>query len=538
MKRRDFLPAIAAPLFSAAAPKPNIILILADDMGFSDIGCYGSEITTPHLDSLAKGGVRFTNFYNGARCCPTRASMLSGLYAHQTGVGHMVDNGRELPGYTGDLNRSCVTLAEALKSGGYQTRMVGKWHVTPVTKSKDNWPNQRGFDHFYGTIHGAGSYYDPVSLTEDNEPAKVDKNFYYTDAIAAKATSYIEECASRREPFFLYTAFTAPHWPMHAAEPDIAKYRAIYRKGWDELRTERHARQVASGLLDRRWPLAPRDAVVPAWAETPNKAWQVERMAVYAAMVTRLDQGIGSMIAALKKTKTLDNTLICFLSDNGGCAEELGRQMKALHVPKQTRDGAAMVVGNAPEKMPGPEDTYQSYGIGWANASNTPFRLYKHWVHEGGIATPFIAHWPGHITKPGSLTNQPGHLVDLMTTFMDASKTTYPKTHAGNSILPMEGSSLLPVFQGKNTLSRRTLCWEHEGNRAIREGKHKLVSKRPGGWELYDLDQDRTELHDLSSAQPAVVARLASKYEDWAKRVGAEAWATVQAAPKISRLLD
>ncbi len=533
MKRRDFLPLAVSPLLRAASAKPNIILILADDMGFSDIGCYGGEVATPHLDSLAKSGVRFTQFYNNARCCPTRASLLTGLYPHQTGVGHMVDNGRQLPGYTGELNRNCVTLGEALKAGGYQTRMTGKWHVTPVNKSKDNWPNQRGFDRFYGTIHGAGSFYDPVGLSEDNQPVKPGKDFYYTDAIAAKATSYIEECAGKSDPFFLYAAFTAPHWPMHAAEEDIAKYRSVYSQGWDELRKARHRRQLASGLLESRWALAPRDADVPAWAETPDKTWQIERMAVYAAMITRMDRGIGQMIAALKKTKAFDNTLICFLSDNGGCAEELKSTIKAEYVVQQTASGRPVKPGNLPGTMPGPDDTFQSYGIGWANASNTPFRLYKHWVHEGGISTPFIAHWPGHIAKPGSFNRQPGHLIDLMATFLDASKTPYPK-----AVQPMEGMSLLPAFAGKDTLTGRTLHWEHEGNRAIREGNLKLVSKHPGGWELYDLAADRTEARDLAAAQPADAARLAAKYATWAARVGAEPWPIVQKAPKIERLLD
>jgi len=532
MLRRHFLPTLAAPLLAAPA-KPNIILILADDMGFSDIGCYGSEIPTPHIDALAKGGIRFTHFYNNARCCPTRSSLLSGLYAHQTSVGHMVDNGRELPGYRGDLSPNCLTIAEALKRGGYQTRMAGKWHVTPINKSKHNWPNQRGFDHFFGTIHGAGSFYDPFSLIEDNQPLTPGKDFYYTNAIADKSVDYIRDCTTRKDPFFLYTAFTAPHWPMHAFPDDIARHRNTYRKGWDQLRLDRHQRQLELGIVDRKWPLAPRDPSVPAWVDAPNKEWQIERMAVYAAMVERMDQGVGRMIASLKQTNSFDNTLICFLSDNGGCAEELNRQMKAPHLPLKTRTGDAMYPGNDPARMPGPENTYQSYGIGWANASNTPFRLYKHWVHEGGISTPFIAHFPGQVKTPGSITHQPGHIVDAMATFLDASKTAYP-----SSAPPPEGTSILPALKGKDTLLKRTLYWEHEGNRAIRQGRHKLVSKYPGTWELYDLSADRTETKDLAAASPALAKSLAASYDQWAKRVGVEDWDKVKAAPKTPVLLD
>ena len=528
MLRRHFLPALAAPLL-AKTQKPNIILILADDMGFSDIGCYGGEIPTPNLDSLAKGGIRFSQFYNSARCCPTRASLITGLYPHQTGIGHMVDNGRQLPGYTGDLNPKCPTIPEALKRSGYQTRMAGKWHVTPVSKSKHNWPNQRGFDKFFGTIHGAGSFYAPTTLTEDNEPVTPSKDFHYTDAITNKSVEYIRECTARTEPFFLYTAFTAPHWPMHASPEDIARHRDKYKIGWDQLRLNRHKRQIELGIVDPKWPLSTRDEKAPAWADEPNKDWQIERMATYAAMVEKMDQGIGRMIAALKETNSFNNTLICFLSDNGGCAEELGRQMKARHVPLQTRAGEPMFQGNDPARMPGPENTYQSYGLGWANASNTPFRLFKHWVHEGGISTPFIAHYPGQIQSPGSITNQPGHIIDLMATFLDASNT---KPHQ------IEGSSLLPAFKGKDTLSKRTLYWEHEGNRAIRQGPHKLVSKFPGNWELYDIPADRSESKDISKENQQLAATLASKYQQWATRVGAEPWDKVQAAPKTPALID
>lgn len=529
MQRRHFLSTLATPLVASQSPaRPNLVLILADDMGFSDVGSYGGEIPTPHLDSLAKGGIRFTHFYNNARCCSTRSSLLTGLYAHQTSVGFMVDAGRDLPGYRGDMTRNSPTIAEALRQRGYHTAMSGKWHVTPITRSKDNWPRQRGFDRFFGTIHGAGSFYAPATLTEENESIEPGKDFYYTDAIANKSVEYIKSAAKGDKPFFLYTSFTAPHWPLHAFADDIARYRKLYEKGWDQLRLNRHRRQVEMGIIDPKWSLSPRGERIPAWKDAPNKTWQIERMATYAAMMDRMDQGIGRMLAALKETNTFDNTLVCFLSDNGGCAEELGTQMRARHVPLTTRSGNSVRPGNDPAIMPGPEDTYQSYGLGWANASNTPFRLYKHWVHEGGIATPFIAQFPGRITNPGGITHQPGHIIDVMSTF----------TAAAGKPLRLEGQSLLPVFRGRDTLSRRTLCWEHEGNRAIRQGRHKLVSRHPGGWELYDLAADRTESHDLAPFQPSLVKSLATRYQKWANRVGVEAWDKVLATPKIPLLLD
>ena len=517
--------------FAAPARQPNIIVILADDMGYSDIGCYGGEIKTPNLDRLAKNGVRFTQFYNTARCCPTRASLLTGLHPHQAGVGHMVDQPKPFPGYHNDLTQNSATLAEVLKGAGYRTYMSGKWHVTPVTDSKHNWPRQRGFDRYYGIIHGAASFYQPVTLKRDNEDASFDDpGYYFTDALGAQAVSYVREHQGP-SPFFLYLAFTSPHWPMHALESDVAKYKGRYKGGWDELRQERHRRMIGLGIVGRRWPLTERDATVPAWADEKNKAWQERRMEVYAAMVDRMDQNIGRLLDALEQTRQLDNTLILFLSDNGGCAEELGRQVNALHVPKQTRDGRDVLPGNRPELMPGGPDTYQSYGIGWANASNTPFRLYKHWTHEGGIATPLIAHWPGKV-KAGSLSHQPGQLVDLMATCVDAAGAQYPTERKGHRVQPMEGASLVPAFTGKKIDRRKPLCWEHEGNRAIREGRWKLVSKFPGDWELFDLESDRTEVKNLAAQQPARVKAMAAAWESWAQRCQVKPWAEVQKAPR------
>jgi arylsulfatase len=497
------------------------VILLADDMGFSDVGCYGGEIQTPNIDALAAGGLRFTQFYNTARCCPTRASLLTGLYPHQAGVGHMMgDYG--LPGYRGSLNRQSVTIAEALKPAGYTTLMSGKWHVTPVDGSTANWPRQRGFDRFFGTIHGAGSFYDPVTLARDNEPiAPEDQDFYYTDAIADNAVRFIEE-APRENPFFLYVPFTAPHWPLHAFEEDVAKYKGRYDAGWDALRAERHQRMIEMGIVEERWPLTERDEDAPAWEDTEHKEWQARRMEVYAAQVDALDRAIGRIMASLREAGLFDDTLVLFLADNGGCAEELSSASWGLHIPAETRDGQPVMVGNNPEVMPGPEDTYQSYGLPWANASNTPFRRYKHWVHEGGIATPLIAHWPARVKQAGALTHQPGHLIDLMATCLDVAGAEYPAAFNGNDITALEGKTLTPIFDGGERDGHEAIYWEHEGNRAVRQGQWKLVSRYEhetgGEWELYDLDADRTETHDLVDEQPAKAAELVGLYEQWAER--------------------
>jgi len=517
----------AASVFSDH--RPNIVVIMADDMGYSDIGCYGGEIHTPHLDRLASGGVRFIQAYNTARCCPTRACLMTGLYPHQAGVGHMMDD-RGTDGYQGDLNERCVTIAEVLKAAGYATYMSGKWHVTKhvghwsgneALTSKHNWPCQRGFHRFYGTITGAGSFYDPVTLVRDNTPLPSPAgDFYYTDAISECAVDYISthDKTSTGQPFFLYVAYTAPHWPLHALEADVARYKRRYDAGWDALRQERLKRMVAMRILDPKWKPTARDKRVKPWEKEDHKAWQARRMEVYAAQVDRLDQGIGRILSALETTGTLDNTLVLFLADNGGCAEEVGPKWRGLHITRQTRDGRPVRLGNNPHVTPGPEDTYQSYGVPWANASNTPFRLYKHWSHEGGISTPFIAHWPARIAGRGELRSEPVHLIDIMATCVDVAAATYPKTCRGQAIHPMEGVSLVPAFDG-NPLGERALYWEHEGNRAIRCGKWKLVAKGPKGpWELYDMEADRTEINDLAQRFPDRAKQMAREWFEWAER--------------------
>jgi len=479
--------------------EPNILLIMNDDMGYSDIGCYGGEVQTSNLDRLAANGIRFTQFYNTARCCPTRASLLTGLHPHQTGVGHMthvVGKKLDFDGYQCDLNTRCVTIAEVLKAAGYVTYMSGKWHVSYDTEAdgpKHSWPRQRGFDRYFGIIGGAAHYWYPNTLTRENTRITVDEipeDFFLTDAISDQAADYIREhvAAEPGQPFFLYTAYTAPHWPLHAHEPDIEKYRGRFAAGWDRLREERLARMREMSILKDTWPLSDRDASQLPWEDAANKEWQQRRMEVYAAQIDRMDQGIGRILKALDETGELDNTLIMFLADNGGCAEEI----TWLKGPLYTKDGREIAVNNDPAAMPGPDDTYQSYGVPWANLSNTPFRLYKHWVHEGGIATPLIVHWPDAISDRGAFRSQPGQLTDIMATCADVAGAKYPETHNGNPIPPLEGTSLAPIFRNQDN-GKEYLIWEHEGNCAIRRGKWKLVCCFPHGWELYDVESDRTE---------------------------------------------
>jgi arylsulfatase A-like enzyme len=481
--------------------KPNIVIIMADDMGFSDIGCYGSEIATPNLDRLAGGGMRFTQFYNNARCCPTRASLLTGLYPHQAGVGAMVGKG-PTPAYQGYLNDHCVTIAEALKQEGYRTLMAGKWHVG---EDRPHWPCDRGFDEYFGLISGASNYFsiDPgrkfARGNEQIDPAG--DGFYMTDAFAAEAVKFLDKYGRQPQPFFLYVAFTSPHWPLHAWPEDIAKYRGKYQLGWDALREQRHKRQIEMGIVDAKWPLSPRDAKAPAWADATDKDDLDLRMAVYAAQIDRMDQNIGKVLAKLDEVGASKNTLIMFLADNGGCAEVVDRGKKGVPA--------------------GGKDSFFSYGLPWANASNTPFRLYKHWVHEGGISTPLIASWPGVIEKRGTITREVGHLVDLMATSLDAAGIEYPATYNNKPVTPLEGKSLAPIFRTGTRKGHEALFWEHEGNRAVREGKWKLVSRNPDKWELYDIEADRTELNNLAEQQPDRAKAMAEKYQSWADRVGA-----------------
>jgi arylsulfatase len=534
--------------FGMASPtakkRPNIIVILADDLGYSDIAPYGGEIDTPNLDRLAGGGLRFSQFYNSPRCCPSRAALLTGLYSHQAGMGMMtVDHGRyPYPAYEGDLSKHCVTIAEVLKDAGYTTMMSGKWHQTPLEETggdveKSNWPLQRGFDRYYGIIAGAADYYNPATLVRDNAPITEDApNFYLTDGIADNAATFIEDACKGDKPFFLYTAFNAPHWPLQAPEAAIAKFRERYKQGWDVMRSSRHARQVKSGLINAKWKVAGRDSRVPAWTRASFKEWEVERMAVYAAQVYLMDEGIGRMIKKLEQAGQFDNTLILFMADNGGNYEEFGRMAanatRPIFMREKTKKGEPVISGNIPAIMPGPATTFQSYGGPWGNVSNTPFRLYKHYTHEGGISTPLVVHWPEGIQRKGVITHQIGHEIDLMPTFLEVSGAAYPKTSkAGDVPPPPEGRSLVPAFQGGRIANRGMLFWEHEGNSAVRDGKWKLVSAFPNTWELYDMEADRTESNNLAEVYPDQVIRLADAYRGWAKRVGAQPWPMPQTPP-------
>ncbi len=527
-------------------PHPHLLIILCDDMGYSDIGCFGGEIETPNLDRLAADGLRFSRFYNTPRCSPSRASLLTGLHPHQAGIG--VLTGCQFDGdYPGDLSPRCATIPEVLNPVGYQSYMSGKWHLSQsFDQPNGSWPVERGFHHHYGMICGGGSFYHPKFLVRDQQnvedEAEQNPDYFFTDAVNDEAVRFLEKHFAEHpdRPFFQYVAHTAPHWPLHAHEADIANYRGRYDVGWDALREARHQRLIEMGLIDPSWKLTARDPGVPGWDSLPEhtKAWQLRRMEVYAAQIERMDRGIGRIIDFLEARGELDNTLILFLSDNGGCSEDFPPTLPFMATGEepewcrlQTRKGESVHVGNDPTRMPGPETTYQSYGVGWANLSNTPFRMYKHWAHEGGIATPCVVHWPRGITARGEIRHQPAYLPDIMATFLAITGTKYPTQNAtGESIPAPEGQSLLPTFTNE-PLPERLMFWEHEGNAAVRDGKWKLVKnfaacptgkrfhqEERGDWELYDTEMDGTEMRNLASHHPEITSRLAAEWEAWAAR--------------------
>lgn len=499
---------------------PNILLILTDDLGFSDLGCYGSEISTPNLDQLAADGLRFTQFYNSARCCPSRASLLTGLYPHQAGIG-LMDGDRETPGYRGYLKDECVTLAEVLGSEGYHTYLSGKWHV-----GKRN-PIERGFDDFYGMLGGFGSFWDEnlyVRLPEGRPQRSYPKGeFYATDAITDHALDFIEESRQDSQPYFLYLSYNAPHFPLQAPEKEIAKYEKLYEKGWDNIREERLKRMKELQIVDEDTELTPRaeywdrdrkiHGTNPAWdtIDPDRKKDLVRRMAIYAAMVDRMDQNIGHVIENLHENNELDNTLIMFCSDNGADAE-----WDPWGFDNWKTTSNFLHRGKDLDHMGGP-DSYHSYGSGWANACSTPLQLYKHYGHEGGISTPFIVHWPEEVSRQGEIDHRPGHFIDFMATFVDITGAQYPDEFKGNEILPMEGKSLMPAFKGESE-ETRTLCFEHEGHCAIRQGKWKLVKVKERDWELYNIDEDRTEMNNLADDYPEFAAELKQTWDEWAER--------------------
>ena len=544
-------PATAPTAASPIGQKPDIILILADDMGYSDVGCFGGEIKTPNIDSIAAEGVRFTQFYNTPRCCPTRASLLTGVYPHQAGVGAM-NQDLGAPGYVGHLTDRVATIAEILKDGGYHTGMVGKWHLSnlqissgrpdakellnrqkqgPISspEARQTWPDKRGFERFTGTIPGVENFFDPYGLIKDGKPYTPENlgNFYNTDFINDTASEFIRDFAKEDTPYFLYVAHVAPHWPLQAKEADIAKYRDTYTKGWEAVRAQRYRRQLEMKLIDDKWPLSPqfvRDGRnTPLEFASTQREWEARRMAVFAAQVDSLDQGIGRILQTLRDTGRMDRTLLVFMSDNGACAEVV--QAGWYDVQTRQRDGQPIRVGNNPGVMPGPQSTWQSYGPEWANLSNTPFRRFKHDTNEGGISAPFIIHWPSGIKQHGTMIRDVAQLIDLMPTFLAAAGVEHPKQYHGHDILPMEGKSLWPLLAGKPLADRGALFWEHEGHRGVRDGKWKMVcGSSTGVWELYDLDADRTELHDLAGKMPEKVKELDAEYKAWADRAYVKTW--------------
>lgn len=508
--------------------RPNIIIILSDDMGYSDIAPYGGEINTPNLESLARNGIKFTQFYNAARCCPTRASLLTGVYPHEAGVGHMTNppsdiNGHNygVPEYQGKLSSNVVTISEVLKQAGYTTLMSGKWHLSFFDKNQ--WPLQRGFDKFYGFISGAGNYFKPDSprfIFDGNGKIDIkDENYYTTDAFTDKAIKFISEAITdnQERPFFLYLSYNAPHWPLQAPKSEIDKYRGKYMNGWKNLRQQRYNRMIEMELIDSTWNLSYDDIVSWESLDKPKQKEMDLRMAIYAAMIDRMDQNIGRLVEDLKRKKLYDNTIIMFLNDNGACAEfdMLGSGPKEQ---LETKDGYAL-----------------TYGKAWANASNTPYRSYKHWVHEGGISTPFIVHWPKGISESvrGQTINQYGFLPDIMATCQELAKTQHPKEYNGNKIKSISGKSLTPLFYGSNEeIHNEPIFWEHEGNKAVRMGDYKLVQDwekgNPNNWELYNLLTDRTEQNNLILSEPEKADEMIVMYNEWANELNVLPWVEVE----------
>ncbi|MGV3503684.1 MAG: arylsulfatase [Adhaeribacter sp.] len=507
------LPGLGHLSLSAQSPqRPNIVLILADDMGFSDIGCYGSEIPTPHIDRLAKNGLRFSQFYNTGRCCPSRASLLTGLAPHQAGIGHMSEDPEKpgvndwgVPGYKGFLNRNSVTLAEVLKMAGYHTYMTGKWHVG--MHGKEKWPLQRGFERFYGGLSGGTSFlkpFPPRGITLDNGPSEYSfpEGYYVTDAFTDYAIKFIREQQDQK-PFFLYLAYTAPHWPLQAKKEDYEPFVGKYMKGWDVVRAERFRRQVEMGLIPESTGLAQRE--MRPWEQLSQKEKEEVdfRMAVYAGQMASMDKNIGKLVASLEASGKLDNTLILFLSDNGACAE-----------PYQELGGRPFEQVNDPYKF-----WAVSYGTGWANVSSTPFRRFKVEAYEGGIATPLIAHWPAGIREQaGKWHRNPYYLIDIMPTLVEIGQAAYPATfHNGNKIQATEGISLAPVFRKGKAKTHEYMFWEHEDNCAVRYGKWKAIKKlKDKNWQLYDIEKDRSERFDVAAQNPALVKTLDAKWYAWA----------------------
>jgi arylsulfatase A-like enzyme len=504
-----------------ADSKPNIVLILADDLGFSDIGSYGSEIQTPNLDRLAQEGIRFRQFYNNAICAPTRASLLSGQYQHTAGMGYFNIN-LGTPAYQGFLSKQSVSLAEVLKESGYSTLLSGKWHVGDDSTSQ--WPRKRGFDHFYGNIGGASDYFlikdlpqkqkgffvkdDKVVVPEDHD------NFYYTDEIAKNAIGFLINQSKEQKPFFLYLAFTSPHWPLQAWPKDIKKYEGKYDIGWDSLRILRFKRQQELNIISKDQKISIKNNDLPAWSSLTydeQKLW-ARKMEVYAAQVDNLDQNIGKVIDHLNESGKLDNTIIFFISDNGAAGEDVAHGFSGREVRNSGPVGTA--------------GSYDSYTRTWAYASNTPLKSFKGFQYEGGISSPFIAHFPAKIAA-GGLINGTAHIIDIAPTLYEIAGAKYPSTFKGNAIQPLAGESLLPAIYGKEWSRTKPIFWERAGNKAVRKGKWKLVSVRSDQWELYDIEADRGETNNVIYAYTSVADELKALYATWAESVGVEDWKVI-----------
>lgn len=519
--------------------RPNFVIIVADDMGFSDLGCYGSEIRTPNIDRIAHEGVMFTQMYTCARCCPSRASLLTGLYPHQTGVGHMVAD-LEHPAYRGFLNNSSMTMAEVLKQAEYRTALTGKWHVGGFYEvgAPNTWtpgapgyptPLTRGFDEFYGTLEGLGSYYNPHTLMQGTSFIDVeDENFYYTHEITAKSIDFIQRVAPSDTPFFISINYTAPHWPLHALPDDIARYEKTYRKGWDATRTMRHEQMRMLKVVNPAWGISARDSETIPWDDVPNKEWEAMRMAVYAAQIDAMDQGIGRILSTLESQGITDNTLVLFISDNGACAEFLAENGKEQTLVYPMRNKDMPILGNIPGVFPGGERTYQSYGRSWANVSNTPFRMFKHWMHEGGIASPCVVRFPNAMNSKGLRMDTPLHLMDIAPTCYALAGAQYPTEHKRQDTTALSGEDFSPLLFSEPWNRKDSLYFEHEGNAAVRYENWKLVRTFDQQWELYDMETDRPELVNIRDKNRKISTLLEKEYRGWVEKCNVLPWKQVR----------
>lgn len=510
--------------------KPNIVVIMADDLGYSDIGCYGGEIQTPNLDGLAENGVRFSQFYNASRCCPTRASLLTGKYPHQVGLDK---NGQT-------LSRNAATIAEVLKENGYHTGMAGKWHLSRTQKLDDpkeqllwlshrkdssvfapveSYPHNRGFDEHWGVIWGVVDYFDPFSLVHNDEAIKeVPEDFYITDFITDKSIDMVDEFSKDDNPFFMYVAHTAPHWPLHALPEDIAKYKGVYDGGWDKLREQRYNGIVEKGLIDSKTAPNAGNESGKLWKDCEQKDWEAKHMEAHAAMVDRMDQGIGRLINKLKETGELENTIILFLADNGASPER--GYKPGFDRPGHNRKGEEIIYSYQNSGRPGDELTWGYLGAPWAGAVNAPFRYWKKESFEGGNCTPLIVHWPAGLKgKENTINRGVGHVIDILPTCLELAGAEYPVQVNGLKTSPVEGKSILPLLNNEIETTHDTLFWEHQGGRALRIGDWKISALKKGNWELFNLAKDRTETNNMATEMPEKVKEMEVVWKRNYKRI-------------------